>query len=668
MPDNQDLNEQVEEIVDESTVITVPIDDTLTKSNEAADAKAVGDALALKADKSQISTISVNGQSADNQGVIIVTAEDTKLSDTDTTTVKSAIDTVSARTAEDIPMETGSQEMIADAITAIASSVTTRTADQIAMSATDPTTIAAAMADKLDADAIDATLAVEGMAADAKAAGDAIADLDSRMETQLAGVVRRVNSETPDESGNVTINQVPLAGNLMSDAVQTSEAEYVARSSGGEMSIPDGDAWLMRISGRRIHTGVVEEVTEMVVHSERPEPEEGEDPETPITATIDWDVFRAYVETSGTYTLTYNSAWSADPALYGITVTGTPESGDYITITYVKGDRGTITQSQPSEFRSTGWNLYQHGTNLNYARVVKYSDTQGFKIDGAWTSLKFATTLTGTQSDITPVGGAFSVPSDGYVFVNGGSEASTAIWMTRSDWSEGYDGDFEPYTVDVISLSSVMGSYFPYGLLYSSGVADEIDLNTGAAINRVERIAYSAAAIESLNNQGRAWEADTNWIYAVLSEPVMHTITIDGGYVANDHGMEIVEGGSVAPLVGTMYGNNLKNKLERDVLTISAQELTGAQQNQVRTNVKAAKCVTVNMGTVSSLPLTMTATGVTDKMVCIASTLGTPSAQTGDWTITTATDAVTISGTISGSTTVKLVLIEQDSVSATSAS
>lgn len=666
MPDNQDLNEQVEEIVDESTVITVPIDDTLSKSNEAADAKAVGDALALKADKSQISTISVNGQPADAQGVIIVTAEDTKLSDTDTTTVKSAIDTVSARTAEDIPMETGSQEMIADAITAISSSVATRTAEQIAMSATDPTTIAAAMANKLGVDAIDATLATEGKAADAKAAGDAIADLDSRMETQLAGVVRRVNSETPDESGNVTINQVPLAGNLMSDAVQTNEAEYVARSSGGEMSIPDGDAWLMRISGRRIHTGVVEEVTEMVVNSERPEPEEGEDPETPITATIDWDVFRAYVETSGTYTLTYNSAWSADPELYGITITGTPESGDQIVITYVKGDRGTITQSQPSEFRSTGWNLYQHGTNLGYARVVKYSDTQGFKVDGAYTSLKFATTTTGTQSDITPVDGAFSVPSDGYVFVNGGSEASTAIWMTRSDWSETYDGDFEPYTVDVISLSSVMGAYFPYGLLYSSGVADEIDLNTGAAINRVERIAYSESAIESLNNQGRAWEADREWIYAVLLEPAVHTITLDGGYTACDHGMEIVEGGNVAPLTATMYGNNLKNKLERDVVTISQQALEASQQRQVRANISAARAVMVDMGTVTSLPLTMAATGVTEKMVCVQAVLGTPSAQTGDWTVTTAADSVTISGTVASSgTTVKLLLVERDEVTAT---
>ncbi len=73
------------------------------------------------------------------------------------------------------------------------------------------------------------------------------------------------------------------------------------------------------------------------------------------------------------------------------------------------------------------------------------------------------------------------------------------------------------------------------------------------------------------------------------------------------------------------------------------------------------------MGTISSLPVTKTATGVTAKMVVVASELGTPSAQTGDWTVTTAADSVTIAGTISGSTTVKLVLVEQDAISATSA-
>ena len=46
--------------------VAVPIDTTLSISGQAADAKAVGDALALKADKSELAqSITVNGQGAD---------------------------------------------------------------------------------------------------------------------------------------------------------------------------------------------------------------------------------------------------------------------------------------------------------------------------------------------------------------------------------------------------------------------------------------------------------------------------------------------------------------------------------------------------------------------------------------------------------------------------
>lgn len=70
------LNDRVRQVVRDSEVITVPIDTTLTVSGEAADAKAVGDALALKADKSELQTqVNVNGQAPDNQGTILVRAE-----------------------------------------------------------------------------------------------------------------------------------------------------------------------------------------------------------------------------------------------------------------------------------------------------------------------------------------------------------------------------------------------------------------------------------------------------------------------------------------------------------------------------------------------------------------------------------------------------------------
>lgn len=58
----------------------------------------------------------------------------------------------------------------------------------------------------------------------------------------------------------------------------------------------------------------------------------------------------------------------------------------------------------------------------------------------------------------------------------------------------------------------------------------------------------------------------------------------------------------------------------------------------------------------SSLPKTITNNAITADHILSEATLGTPSVQTGDWTVTTADGSVTISGTISGSTTLKLVL------------
>ena len=90
---DDNLNDVVEEVVSDAEVMTVNIDDTLTVSGEAADAKAVGDALALKADKSELQNqVKVNGQEPDNQGLIILLASHIPMSDaTGAQTVAQAI-------------------------------------------------------------------------------------------------------------------------------------------------------------------------------------------------------------------------------------------------------------------------------------------------------------------------------------------------------------------------------------------------------------------------------------------------------------------------------------------------------------------------------------------------------------------------------------------------
>ena len=110
-PENEDLNEQLEEEMDDASVITVPIDDTLSNSGEAADAKAVGDALSLKADKSELATaIDVNGQSADNQGHILVYGNHIPMSSAaGAPSVKAEIETIQAWDADDIPVDKSDQ-------------------------------------------------------------------------------------------------------------------------------------------------------------------------------------------------------------------------------------------------------------------------------------------------------------------------------------------------------------------------------------------------------------------------------------------------------------------------------------------------------------------------------------------------------------------------------
>lgn len=58
----------------------------------------------------------------------------------------------------------------------------------------------------------------------------------------------------------------------------------------------------------------------------------------------------------------------------------------------------------------------------------------------------------------------------------------------------------------------------------------------------------------------------------------------------------------------------------------------------------------------NSLPQTVTDSRIKANQVVVNSELGTPSAQTSDWTVTTSAGSLTISGTISGSTTCTLYL------------
>ena len=111
----------------------------------------------------------------------------------------------------------------------------------------------------------------------------------------------------------------------------------------------------------------------------------------------------------------------------------------------------------------------------------------------------------------------------------------------------------------------------------------------------------------------------------------------------------------------------LRNTLVGDIssLTTTAKSSAVAAINEVKTattnNATAiAKCevLEVTLSSVSSLPQTVSNASVESDMVCVNSVLSNPAAQTGDWTVTTSSGSLTLSGNISGTTNVTLYLMK----------
>ena len=579
------LNEAVEEVVQDATVMTVNIDDTLTVSGEAADAKAVGDALAQKANIDDVNTIDVNGEEADNQGHIILTGEHIPMSSSDTTKLNAAIAAAAARTAADIPM---SSDPSAQTIADVLSGVTAQTAATIPMTADTSSATIGETIGTLSATVGSATVDIAALQAKT---GNAILLGDGTATTIKAAVeerVKSVNGITPNSTGNVTLNSVPTADNLNSTVNQSTADTYMFRTSGGNTSVKTGEASVSTIKGSNVHTGYSAPVADAVSSNDE------------LTVSINVNTFLGQMTSaSGEAEFTYDGSWklngsAVDLATYGITVSGTPENSDTITVTYAKEVRGTITQSNPQSFVATGWNLAKYTTAYsgytNLAKVKKYSADRGYGISGTYTSIYYSATLTGEKTAVTVTAGKFQISADGYIWLTGGNNTDTAIWITWEDWlNEPNGGTWEAYSDTVIDLSGVMGLYFSNGLMKAGGYQDEINLSTGKAYSRVARLAYSAENLATVIALGTDYEYDEDYIWYGKASADEYTITTGNSYAVNDHGTEYFTGTDIGVYALQIYGNNLKNKLERDTLTISSQELTDAQKATARANIAAAE-------------------------------------------------------------------------------
>lgn len=104
-----------------------------------------------------------------------------------------------------------------------------------------------------------------------------------------------------------------------------------------------------------------------------------------------------------------------------------------------------------------------------------------------------------------------------------------------------------------------------------------------------------------------------------------------------------------------------KSSVDALAETVAETVAETAAEAAVETIAETLKVLVVIAASFSSLPKQITNENITADMVVVNSVLGTPSAQTGDWRVTTADGSATITGSINGSTTLTLYLMKSRS-------
>ena len=94
-------------------------------------------------------------------------------------------------------------------------------------------------------------------------------------------------------------------------------------------------------------------------------------------------------------------------------------------------------------------------------------------------------------------------------------------------------------------------------------------------------------------------------------------------------------------------------------ITLNGSSVTFERQFVRAYSTEEARPLQINLGTVSSLPVSVSDDKIVAEHIvkpgdCL---LGTPSAQTSDWTVTTQDGSLSVSGSISGSTTATIWLV-----------
>ena len=219
-----------------------------------------------------------------------------------------------------------------------------------------------------------------------------------------------------------------------------------------------------------------------------------------------------------------------------------------------------------------------------------------------------------------------------------------------------------------IRKTSTSGLVDTYTITYTDGTTTTFTVTNGqngtgsvadVTQNGVSVLDGTVAKVVADANVQSDWnESDSTDDAYIKNKPSIPTATSDltndsnfvsdSDYVHTDNNYTSTEKSKLSGIASGAEVNVQSNWNETDS-TADAYILN-------KPDIDSLKVLVVTLSAFSSLPATFYETAVTADHVCIKAELGTPSAQTGDWTVTTSAGELTISGSISGSTTATLYL------------
>lgn len=216
--------------------------------------------------------------------------------------------------------------------------------------------------------------------------------------------------------------------------------------------------------------------------------------------------------------------------------------------------------------------------------------------------------------------GRFTNSADGYIVIVVSNPSDLMMGCAWSDYITDAQelGQYIPYTAPSQILIPTQGydsedqlvllPTATYGIPRLGNVYDTINFDASTYIQRIGYMQYSASNLITVKNwydtygtpydyDEGVYDGDTKirdgYIFYVLDGnigvggSITYTLEVTSIYQVDDHGTEKFTGTTIPVEAELLYGQNLRDKLRTDVLTISEQTpaLTDSQKSQVLTNI-----------------------------------------------------------------------------------